>query len=102
VKTAELIVIGGAVLIGGYFVYQATSQSTDIQASACSGDWTDAINPVCWLSALSAETANAANAATNELNVVLIILAVVIVLVIALLAFGPGTEHIGRAAAAFV
>ena len=100
-RTGELVLIGGALALGGYFVYRATSQPTDVQASACSGDWTDAVNPLCWYSGLTASVSNEVNTATNELNIVLIIVAVVVVLVIALLAFGPGTEHIGRAAALF-
>ena len=97
-----LIAIGaGVVLVGGYFVYKSTSLPTDATASACAGDWTDYINPACWLGGAQAEVSNAANQFSNELNTVLIILAVVVILVIALLAFGPGTEHLARGAAVF-
>lgn len=100
-ETAELIVIGGIVAIGGFVVYKAVSQPTQQVASACSGDWTDLIDPRCWYSSLTTGISNEANNFTNELNTVLIILAVVVILVIALLAYGPGTEHIARGAALF-
>ena len=87
--------------MGGYFVYKAISLPTDVTASACAGDWTDYINPACWLGGAQAEVSNASNQFSNELNTVLIILAVVVVLVIALLAFGPGTEHLAKGAALF-
>lgn len=96
-----LLAVGGGLVIGGYFVYKATSAPVNIQTDACAGDWTDYINPACWLGGAQASLSNEVNTATNELNTVLIILAVIIILVIALLAFGPGTEHIGRAAALF-
>jgi len=100
--TVLLMGVGGALAVGGYFVYKATSQPTDVQADACAGDWTDLINPLCWASSASASVANDVNAVSNELNTVLIILAVVVILVIALLAFGPGTEHIAKGASLFV
>lgn len=99
---SALIVLGaGVVLVGGYFVYKATSLSTEATASACAGDWTDYINPACWLGGAQAEVSNAANQFSNELNTVLIILAVVVVLIIGLLAFGPGTEHLVKGASLF-
>jgi hypothetical protein len=101
-RTAELVLIGGGLLIGGYFVYKSISKPTDTQSDSCSGDWTDYINPACWLGGAQASFTNATNTFSNELNTVLIILAIVVVAVVALLAFGPGTEHIGRAAALFV
>ena len=84
-----LILVIGALIIGGYFVYNSTSQSS----SACGGTWTDYINPSCWLG-------NAVDATTNEINTVLIILALVVVAVVGLLAFGPQTGHIARGASA--
>lgn len=86
-----IILAVGALIIGGYFVYRATSQTS----SACSGDWTDYFNPACILG-------NAASQVSNELNTILIILGLVVVLVIGLLAFGPSTQHIARGASLFV
>jgi ABC-type antimicrobial peptide transport system permease subunit len=100
-NTAIIALGAGVVLVGGYFVYKATSLPTEQVASACSDDWTDAFNPACWASKADAGLSNAANTFSNELNTVLIILAVVVVLVIGLLAFGPGTEHLARGAMAF-
>ena len=99
----ELIIVGGVVLVGGYFVYKAISKPTDITSGSCAGDWTDYINPACWYGGASAEIANASNAFTNELNTILIIVGLVVVAIIGLLAFGPQTEHIARGtAAAFI
>jgi hypothetical protein len=100
VKTVPLLLIGGAVVVGGYFVYKAVSQPTDQSSDYCTGDWTDAINPLCWLGGVQDEASNTINTATNEVNTVLIILGVVLVLVIGLLAFGPQTQHIARGASA--
>lgn len=72
----------GAVGIGAYLVINSTQGG-----GSCTGGILDYINPVCWLSN-----------ATSELNTVLIILALVIVAVVALVSFGPGGEHITRAA----
>jgi hypothetical protein len=85
-----IILAIGALIIGGYFVYRSTSQTS----SACSGDWTDYFNPACIVGSASAQF-------TNELNTVLIILGLVVVLVIGLLAFGPQTGHIAKGASAF-
>lgn len=99
-KTVPLLLIGGAVVIGGYFVYQSISRPTDQTSSYCSGDWTDAINPACWLGGIQDEESDAVNTATNEINTILIVLAVVVILVVGLLAFGPQTQHIARGASA--
>ena len=85
----QLLLIAGALLIGGYFIYNSTNTSSD----ECNGDWTDTINPACWVSSFF-------TTATGELNTVLIIVGVVIVLVLALLAFGPQTGHIAHTAGA--
>lgn len=97
-KYPEIILIAGALIIGGYFVYQATSQPTSQSSSECAGDWTDYFNPACWFGGLSATLSNEANTATNELNTILIILGLVAVLVVGFLAFGPQTSHIARTA----
>jgi len=79
----------GVVAIGAYFVIHATQTQT----SECSGDWTDALNPACWVQ-------SGVSTATSEINTILIILAVVIILVVGLLAFGPQTQHIAKGAGA--
>lgn len=79
----------GVVAIGAYFVIN----STRAQTSECAGDWTDAINPACWVQ-------SGVTTATSEINTILIILAVVVILVVGLLAFGPQTQHIARGATA--
>jgi hypothetical protein len=83
-----IAIVIGALAIAAYFVVNATDQTP----SLCSGNWTDYFNPICWAS-------SADSAASNELNTVLIILAFVVVAVVGLLAFGPQTGHIARAAA---
>jgi ABC-type phosphate/phosphonate transport system permease subunit len=90
-KTAIIIGVVGAVAIGAYFVINSTTAQT---GSACSGDWTDYVNPACALE-------NVASRATSEINTILLILAVVVVAVVGLLAFGPSTGHLaglGKAA----
>jgi hypothetical protein len=84
-KYVGIVAVVGVVAIGAYFVIHSTSQQT----SECAGDWTDAINPACWVQA-------GTSAATSEINTILIILAVVVILVVGLLAFGPQTSHIAR------
>lgn len=84
-----LILVAGALIIGGYLVYHSTSATP----GACSGDWTDYINPACIL-----ETAT--TTVTNEANTLLIILGLIAVAVVGLLAFGPSTQHIARGASA--
>ncbi len=89
-----IVVVGGAVLLAGYFVVNSTDQTSEY----CSGStglpsWTDLVNPICWYS-------SSANATSNELNTILIILAIVIIAVVGLLAFGPQTGHIARATSA--
>ena len=88
-KWPELILVAGALLIAGYFVYNSTSQESQF----CNGNWTDYFNPLCWAS-------SSYTAGTNELNTLVIIIGVVAVLVVALLAFGPQTGHIAHTAGA--
>jgi hypothetical protein len=94
------VALVGVVAVGGYFVYKAISQPTNQTASACSGDWTDYLNPACILGGVASSASNAANTLTNEVNTILIILAIMIILVVGLLAFGPQTQHIARGAGA--
>lgn len=99
-KYLGLAVAGGVLVVGGYFVYKAISAPTEQSSSSCSGDWTDYINPKCFIEGVTSTASNAVNTATNELNLILIILAVVVIAVIGLLAFGPQTGHIARGASA--
>jgi predicted permease len=96
-KTILAVGVVGAIAIGGYFIYQSTSQPTDQTGSDCAGDWTDYFNPLCWASGLGASVSNAADQATNEINTVLIIVAVFIVVIVGLLAFGPQTGTLAGA-----
>jgi hypothetical protein len=100
VKYGGIAIAVGIVAVAAYLVIRSTSQSTGQTAGACSGDWTDYVNPACWLGGAEASISNAANTATNEINTILIILAVVVVAVVGLLAFGPQTQHIARGAGA--
>ena len=86
-KTVAIVATVGILGIGAYFVYNSTSQ----QSQFCNGNWTDYVNPLCWLS-------SSYTAGTNEFNAILIILATLIVLVVALFAFGPQTPHLAKAA----
>lgn len=90
------IVAVGAVGIVGYFVYKATSHPTNASSDYCSGDWTDYVNPACWIGGLTSSASNAEATISNELNTVLLIIGAIVVIVIALLAFGPQTGHIAR------
>lgn len=99
-----VLIIGGVavVAVAGYFIYKAVSAPTDQTGSACAGDWTDYINPACWLTGGQAQLSNEVNTATNELNTVLIIVGVVIVLLVGLLAFGPQGGALAATARTFV
>jgi hypothetical protein len=101
-RTLALVGVVGAVAVGGYFIYKATSAPTDQTGNACAGDWTDYVNPVCWLSGVSAEASNTVNSATNEINTILIVVGIVIVLLVALLAFGPQGGSLLATARTFV
>lgn len=83
-RNVQLVLAVGVVAIAGYFIYQATQNS-----SACSGGVTDYFNPYCWFSGVA-----------SEANTLIIVIAVVIVLVIGLLAFGTQTGHLAGAATA--
>lgn len=101
-KTA--LIIGGIAVVGiaGYFIYSAISSPTSQTGSACSGDWTDYVNPACWLTGAQANLSNEVNTATNEVNTILIIIGVIAVLLVALLAFGPQTGNIAKGVSLFV
>jgi hypothetical protein len=85
-NTGTIVVAVGVLAIAGYFIYQATSESSDCDT----GTWTDYL-PNCWFSGV-----------TSEINTVLIIVALVVVLVVGLLAFGPQTGHLAKAGGAFL
>jgi hypothetical protein len=103
VNTATGVAIVGGVAIAAYFVFDAISQPTQQTGSFCNGDWTDYINPLCWISSLGAASSNTINTATNEANVILILAVVLIIAVVGLLAFGPESKHVvGGATAAFL
>lgn len=88
-KYVGIVAVVGIVGIAAYFVISSTST----KSTECAGDWTDSLNPACWVQ-------SGVSAATGEINTILIILAVVVVLVVGLLAFGPQTQHIARGAGA--
>jgi hypothetical protein len=92
VNTATGVIIVGAIAVGAYFVINSTSQPTN------QGSDFDISDPSTWLSPITSPISDAVNVATNEVNTILIILAFVVVGIIALLAFGPGGEHISKAA----
>lgn len=93
-KKLELTLVVGVVAIAGYFIYKAISQPTDVTSSSCAGDWTDYINPACWVGGVFSTVSNEVNTATNEINIILIVVGLVVVAVVGLLAFGPGTKHL--------
>ncbi len=99
-----LLIAGGlgVLAIGAYFVYSATSSPTNQTGSACAGDWTDYVNPACWITGAQANFSNEVNTGTNEINTVLIVVALLVVLVVGLLAFGPQGGSLLATARTFV
>lgn len=90
-NTAQIVLLTGVLAVAAYFVINSTSSGT---SSACAGNWTDYINPLCILG-------NSVNNAENEVNTILIIVALVIVAVIGFLAFGPQSAAVAGHAAKF-